>query len=147
MKKNSMSTLVIIIIFALGMISGVLLDKDWLSEEQQHYIKSLQTENKMLMAERNTWLSYVQDEIRDYDIFITAEEDSTYLASLLNQVGVEVKVLEEMGVLENEGILISLGQEVDLEENMKLLALDTLPYTAIDIQRFYLSLLRLKGDT
>ena len=146
---KSRTNFILLLTFLFGVFVGVILDKDWLNEQQLLYFNQLQTENSLLKAERNGWLSFVAEEIGSTPLYI-ASEDETYssLAFLLEEIGAEVKLIEKgvEPILEEEGILISLGNELYHDFEGPHMALEAIPIHEIDVQNFYLTLLRLKGE-
>lgn len=136
---------IVIVTFILGFLSGLITDKDWLTAQEQAYIRKISAENELLAAEKKEWLAYIGEQLGDVEFLIpTNEEPFHHIAALLSQIGVEVKLLEENGVLQKEGILISVGNEENMMEGFKQLKIDSVPISARDIQQFYLSLLRMK---
>lgn len=150
MKYQSfISIIVISFTFFAGMLVGIVYDKDWLSEQQLAYIERLKAENHLLHFERESWLSFVAEEMSPYDIFVSTEADHyPHLTSLLSRIGLEAKRLEHLDkVIESkQGILITLGQEVEQNQHLLHLSLDKIPEKEDDVQQFYLSLLKVKGE-
>ncbi|OLO42828.1 hypothetical protein BTR23_02175 [Alkalihalophilus pseudofirmus] len=140
---------ILITTLLFGVLIGVVIDKDWLSEQQAIYFNQLQSENALLKSEREGWLSFVAEEMGSTPLYIPSEDESySKLAFLLEEIGAEVKLIE-MGVepiLEADGILISLGNEWYKEYDGPQMTLEAIPIHEIDVQNFYLSLLRVKGE-
>lgn len=132
--------------FILGFLSGLLMDKSWITQEEIAFIKKMTAENQLLRAENESWLAFLQEEMSDYEIVLpTKEEPFLQIEHLLTQIGVEVKLLEEFATFEKEGILITFGSDEKLLAGLKQLVLEEVPIAEQDIHQFYLSLLRLKG--
>ncbi len=143
------TNLILLMTFVFGVVVGVVMDKDWLSEQQVLYFNQLQSENTLLKSEREGWLSFVAEEMGSTPFYIASEDEtSNSLAFLLEEIGAEVKMIEKgvVPILEADGILISLGSEIYMDYEGPHMALEAIPSHEIDIQNFYLSLLRLKGE-
>jgi len=140
----------ILILFPLfiGIIIGISLDKEWLSNEQMAYMKNLQNERSLLENERQMWLSYVSTELKPLDIYVASQEEQySAITKILEPLGIRATKVETFDtMLEKEGILITLGQELEIDANLHQLALEMIPEDMLSAQQFYLSLLRLKGE-
>ncbi|WP_209123104.1 hypothetical protein [Alkalihalobacillus sp. BA299] len=143
------ANILLILTFFFGAFVGVVIDKDWLTEQQAIYFNQLRSENALLKTERDGWLSFVAEEMGSTPLYIPAQDEKyNKLAFLLEEIGAEVKVIE-MGVepiFDADGILISIGNELYKEYEGPHMALEAIPIHEIEIQDFYLSLLRLKGE-
>lgn len=138
--------LLIVVTFFLGFISGFLSDKNWLVEEELAYFQQLTAENKRLKLEKDTWLTFIKEEMSNYEIILPKKDEQfIQIANILDEIDVEVKLLDQIGVLERNGILISFSNDEKKVEGMKQLILDYVPIAEQDIQQFYLSLLRIRG--
>ncbi|MBU8907746.1 hypothetical protein [Desertibacillus haloalkaliphilus] len=134
---------------AVGIMIGVLFDKEWLTEQQLAYIQSLRQENSVLSQEREQWLAYVEDELKHMDVFVSGDrQNDDLLYHLLSQVGIKATTIQELDpVMERKGILITMGEELDLHENeLPHIALEQIPNDGQDVLQLYVALLRLKGE-
>ncbi len=148
MHRRMANIMIILLIFGTGFLFGITMDKEWLSSQQLAYIKSIQTDKELLELERDSWLAYVSAELQPLDIYVSTQEDEfNRVGNLLQAVGLQAKRFDTIEtVLEKEGILITLGQEINLESDFPQLALEMIPEDIVSTQQFYLSLLRLKGE-
>ncbi|WP_078552945.1 hypothetical protein [Bacillus alkalicellulosilyticus] len=149
MKKQEIKTFFILFfIFLTGVFSGLLIDKDWLSEQEFMYYEQIRAENKLLHYEREHWLAFVGDQLSPVPIYIYSEEDSEgEISHLLQQVGIEPVVVKTIDtVLEKEGIFVALGHELHEEFELPHVVVDVVPHQDHDILQFYLSLLKVRGE-
>ncbi|WP_096201183.1 hypothetical protein [Bacillus sp. FJAT-45350] len=135
------------ITFFGGTLFGFMLDKGWVSDQQLTYIQSVKMEKDRLENENQQWLSYVSDELKRIDIYLTEDVHDSNIKTWLNHIGVEAKQFDTMEtLLEKEGFLITVGQELDSEYDLPQLVIDAVPDDIYSAQQFYLSLLRIKGE-
>ncbi|WP_017727029.1 hypothetical protein [Halalkalibacterium ligniniphilum] len=133
----------------LGFLSGLSLDKTWLSNELYGHIYELETENEQLQLEQQGWVTYVNEELASYELFLdTNHQQWLPLAVMLKRAGLEVKpLLTTTDPFEKKGILITLGEEKNTS-HMLTLSLDEIPKASKDFQELYVSLLKMKkGDS
>ncbi|UOE95942.1 hypothetical protein [Alkalihalobacillus sp. LMS39] len=147
-KLHLKSFILIAFIFTAGFVFGLLLDKEWLSEQENAYVSKIKAENQMLHYEREHWLSFIGEQLQAVPVYVASEQkDDRHLQQLFQQIGVEPLQLEPLeSLFAHEGIVVSIGHEMT-EYEFPHLVLDTVPDEHPDIFQFYLSLLKLKGET
>lgn len=149
MKKVTIMHLFTISVYlVLGIIIGIVIDKDWLTNEQMHFIQQLREENSLLLQEKQAWVGYVEDEINQIKIYAKADnEQFNDLKTILETVGVKLEELPEtIGVYNQKGIIISLGEELDETNGLPQLMLENIPKHETDLTIMYLSLLKMKEE-
>lgn len=136
----------VVLTFFLGFLTGYVSDKSWITKEELAYVKKVTAENETLKGELNHWRQFLKEELKRYEIVVTSnDEQFAELKRLLDEIGVEVKLLKEMNDPEKNQIVISFTQNEEHLHGMKQLILDRVPIDDEDVQQFYLSLLRLRG--
>lgn len=135
-----------IFVLFVGIVIGISIDKEWLTEQEISYVNTLKLENKLLQEQQNQWLAFVEDEMRQINVFIPSEnEHYNGLSRLLTQIGIEAQKIYNLDtVLQNKGIIITLGDELDFPSDIPHLSLDMIPEQENEINQFYVSLLRMK---
>lgn len=138
-----------LLILTIGIVIGVGLDKNWLTEQQISYVNTLKSENKLLQEQKEQWLAFIEDEMKQMNVFISSEQEAySGLSQLLTPIGVEAeKVYNLDAVLQNKGIIITLGDELDFPSDVPHLSLEMIPERESEINQFYVSLLRIKENT
>lgn len=146
--KKIMEFFTIAIYLCLGLILGILIDKEWLHEEQVIYVQQLKSENELLIQEKQAWVRHVEDEINQIKFYTTADhEQFQSLGKVLSGVGVTLERLPEtMGMYQQQGIIISLGEELEETYGLPHLNLQAIPTHEVELNLMYLSLLRMKEE-
>lgn len=148
--KNITNThlLSIVVYLILGIMIGIVLDKDWLSHEEKLYVQHLKSENELLIQEKQAWVRYVEDEFNQIRVFTNADhEEFQNLNKVLANVGVTLEKLPEtVPVFNQHGIIISLGDSLEDTYGLPQLTLEDIPNHDGDLTLLYLSLLRMKEE-
>lgn len=147
-NMNVIYFLSIIFYLVVGIIIGIVVDKDWLSDEQLLYIQKLKAENALLVEENQTWARYVEDEFNEVRVFTTAEKEQFHhLDMVLAKVGVTLERFPETaGLYNQQGIIITLGEELEETYGLPQLKLEDIPNRELDLNMMYISLLRIKEE-
>ncbi|OIJ16016.1 hypothetical protein BKP35_03270 [Anaerobacillus arseniciselenatis] len=147
-NMNVIYFLSIIFYLVVGIIIGIVVDKDWLSDEQLLYIQKLKAENALLVEENQTWARYVEDEFNEVRVFTTAEKEQfQHLDMVLAKVGVTLERFPETaGLYNQQGIIITLGEELEETYGLPQLKLEDIPNRELDLNMMYISLLRIKEE-
>lgn len=148
MRKKIIEFATITIYLFLGLILGIVIDKDWLNNEQLKYVQQLEEDNELLVEEKQAWVSYVGDEFNKIKFYTTAEnEQFQNLHQALASIGVTLEKLPKtMGVYQHQGIIISLGEELEETYGLPHLNLQSIPKHDVELNLMYLSLLRMKEE-
>ncbi|MCT8138715.1 hypothetical protein H1D32_13785 [Anaerobacillus sp. CMMVII] len=149
MRKNIVNFLTISIYLMLGIVLGFIIDKDWLNNEQIRYVQKLEAENEQLVQAKQAWVRYVEDEFNQIKFYTTAENDEQFqsLNQVLTSIGVTLEKLPEtMGVYQQQGIIISIGEELEETYGLPHLKLQAIPSQEVEFNLMYLSLLRMKEE-
>ncbi len=149
MKKINMIYLFSLIFYlVVGIIIGIIIDKDWISEEQLLYVQKLKAENALLVEEKRMWARYVEDEFNEVKVYTTADKEQfQHLGNVLANVGVTLEKLPEtVGLYHHQGIIITLGEELEETYGLPHLKLEDIPKRELDLNMMYLSLLRIKEE-
>ncbi|MFN7251127.1 MAG: hypothetical protein ACK4M9_10080 [Anaerobacillus sp.] len=149
MSKHIKTLFVITSYFFLGLLLGLVFDKDWLHEEQIKYVQQLKVENELLVQEKQAWVRYVGDEFNQIKFYTTVEENEQFqnLGQVLASIGITLERLPEtMGVYQQQGIIISLGEELEETYGLPHLNLKAIPAHDVELNLMYLSLLRMKEE-
>ncbi|RXI99530.1 hypothetical protein DS745_15050 [Anaerobacillus alkaliphilus] len=146
-KTNIIQLLTVSFYLVFGIIVGVVFDKQWLSDEQMKYVQRLRVENDLLIQEKQSWVRYVENEFNDIRFYTTAEDEHFQnLNLLLGSIGVTLERLPETMGLYQQGIIISLGEELEETYGLPHLTLKAIPKHEVDVNLMYLSLLRMKEE-
>jgi hypothetical protein len=148
MNRKMVNFFTVICYLFLGLIVGVVIDKDWVSDEQIKYVQQLKAENELLIQEKQAWARYVEDEFNQITFYTTASnEQFQTLGQVLASIGVTLeRIPETMGVYQQQGIIISLGEELEETYGLPHLNLQAIPTREVELNLMYLSLLRLKEE-
>ncbi len=149
MKRKDIIHLVTVSFYIVfGMVVGVVFDKQWLSDEQMKYVQRLKIENDLLLQEKQSWVSYLGNEFNNIRFYTTVEDEQLQNLNLvLGSIGVTLeKMPETMGLYQQRGIIITLGEELDETYGLPHLALKAIPKHEVDVNLMYLSLLRIKEE-
>ncbi len=147
-KHNSVHFIMIIVYFFLGLIIGIVIDKDWLSNEQMQYVWQLRSENNRLVEEKQAWVQSIKSELNAVTIFTTADQEQFQnLKESLAAIGITLEKLPEtIGLNQQQGIIISLGEELEETYGLPQLNLKGVPTQEVELYSLYLSLLRMKEE-
>ncbi|MGO4887043.1 hypothetical protein ACJ2A9_04730 [Anaerobacillus sp. MEB173] len=148
MRKNLVHIGTLICTLCIGIVVGISMDKQWLTDQQLSYVSAIQSENKQLQEQQEQWLTFVEDELKQMNIFIPSKNEQYQgIAQLLTHIGIEAERMYSLdAVLQNKGIIITLGEEMDFPTDIPHLSLEMIPEQEKDINQFYVSLLRLKEN-
>ncbi|OIJ16891.1 hypothetical protein BKP37_04310 [Anaerobacillus alkalilacustris] len=146
-KVHFMQLFTICVYLVIGISIGLAFDKDWLKEEQMAYVQQLKNENALLQEEKEAWVNYVEDEINQIKIFAKADKENFQdLMNVFSNIGIKLEELPEtIGVYQQNGIIVSLGEELEETYGLPHLSLEKIP-SHEDLTIMYLSLLRLKEE-
>ncbi|OIJ20323.1 hypothetical protein BKP45_09670 [Anaerobacillus alkalidiazotrophicus] len=147
-KVHFMHLFTICVYLVIGISIGLAFDKDWLKEEQMTYVQQLKNENALLQEEKEAWVNYVEDEINQIKIFAKADKENLQdLMNVFSNIGIKLEELPEtMGIYQQNGIIVSLGEELEETYGLPHLSLEKIPNHETDLTIMYLSLLRLKEE-
>jgi hypothetical protein len=148
-SKNIKTLFAITSYLLLGFLLGLVFDKDWLNEEQIKYVQQLKVENELLIQDKQAWVRYVEDEVNQIKFYTTVEENEQFqnLGQVLASIGVRLEKLpERTGLYQQQGIIITLGEELEESYGLPHLNLKAIPTHDVELNLMYLSLLRMKEE-
>lgn len=148
-KRNRILPMITILFYLfLGAVVGISIDKEWLSDEQLLYVQKLKAENNLLQQERQAWVHYMESELNEMRFFTTAQNEQFHdLRNVLAKVGAKLEELPTtIGVNSHQGIIITLGEELEDTYGLPQLHLDHLPDHDYDVNILYISILKMKEE-
>lgn len=147
MKKYFVQGASIIVYVSLGILIGLMMDSDWLTNEQMLYVQKLKTENSLLVEEKKAWFRYIENEIKQMKVYTNANQLQFYeLKGILANIGISLEKVPDNFVYHQHGIIISIGEELEESYGLPLLKLESIPNEELDLNLLYLSLLRMKEE-
>lgn len=142
-----MYVLTITTYLVIGLIAGIIIDKSWLTTEQIQYVQKLKEENEKHLQDRQAWVRYIEKEISDLNVYTTAEnEHFHHLGQVFASIGVTLEKLPDTLINQPEGILITLGEEIEETYGLPYINLKSIPTQEMELNVLFISLLRLKEE-
>lgn len=148
MRKNYViPSFVCFISIIVGFVLGIVVDKEWLNDLEMSYIEHLEAEKKLLKQEKDEWNAYIESELNHIKLY-TSTDNHSELQELFSTIGLTIENFPESLALlsEPQGIIISIGEDIQNTYDLPQLVIDEWPKGEIDLNILYISLLKLKEE-